>query len=198
MRKLIDVEQLTYSKYLNMFQANYRLDSGKQYPYYIASRKQKQNLAVFGNDKTDAVRILPYIKENDKTYVILIKEFRHPLNRYIFSTPAGIIDENESSEVSAIRELEEEIGASVVKIERVQKKAYSSAGMTDESLECFEAEVKLDKKQNLEEIEDITFIKVELDDLLDFVDKNDFGLQSALHLKMFYYKNKYMEQKNGK
>ena len=116
MRKLIDVEQLTYSKYLNMFQANYKLDSGKQYPYYIASRKQKQDLAVFGNDKTDAVRILPYIKENGKTYVILIKEFRHPLNKYIFSTPAGIIDENESSEVSAVRELEEEIGASVVKI----------------------------------------------------------------------------------
>lgn len=189
MKKFLNTEKLTNNKWLNLYKANYQLSSNQNFIYYFASRRDEKNLTINGNEKLDAVRILPYYKKDNKIYIVVIKEFRHPLNKYIYSTPAGLIDDGETPEIAAVRELEEEIGASVVKMELAQKGSYTSAGLTDEKIVAFDAEIKLDKQQKLEDSEDITFVSILLDDIIDFVNNNEFGLQSALHLKMFYYKN---------
>ena len=189
MKTIEKIDKLTNEKFLNLYKFTYNVD-GKQYCYQVASRKDTQNLVVNKNGNADAVRILPYFKKDGKTYVVLIREFRYTVNEYLWGTPAGLIDDGEESEVSALRELKEEIGATVINLEKVQQKAYSSAGLSDESLECYEAEINLNDKQSLEEFEDIDEIKiVELKDILNFVDTHNFCMQSALHLKMFYYKN---------
>ena len=141
--------------------------------------------------KIDAVRILPYIKKDGKVYVVLIKEFRYALGKYIYGTPAGLVDAGEVSETAARRELKEEIGADVVFIEKIQSAGYSSAGLSDETIECFNAEVKLSGKQNLEETEDINIQLVELNKLPEFLKTHEFGLQSALQLRAFYFEQKY-------
>ena len=189
MKKFLNVEKITNNKWLNLYSANYRLPSGKNYVYYFASRRNGKNLTIKGSNYLDAVRVLPYYKQNNKTYVVVIKEFRHPIDKYIYSTPAGLIDEGETSKISAIREVEEEIGASVLNLKLVQQGAYTSAGLTDEKNVIFEAEIKLDKQQKLEESEEITFLSIPVEEIINFVDNNEFCLQSALHLKMFYYKN---------
>ena len=189
MKKLKEIKKVTDLKYLNMYQNIYSCDGGEEIVYNYASRRDFSNLNANGTKKVDAVRIVPYYKKDGKIFVVLIKEFRHALNQYIFSTPAGLVDEGELTEQSAKRELEEEIGASVISIKSVSKPAYSSAGLTDEMLECFEAEVKLDKEQKLDKNEEITYFDVPLENLLDFIDNNEFCLQSALQLKYFYYKN---------
>ena len=150
-------------------------------------------MACNGVKKTDAVRILPYTFINGKTFIVLIKEFRHALNQYIYSTPAGLVDDNEDTIVSAKRELAEEIGAEVIKINKILNSSFSSAGLTDETLECFEAEVILTGKQNLEETEDISIKLVCLHDILNFVANNQFDMQSALMLQSFYYKTMYQK-----
>ena len=99
---------------------------------------------------------------------------------------------------AAKREIAEEIGATVLSINEVLKPSYASAGLTDEKIVCYEAEVKLNKTQNLDRNEEITFFKLPVDDLLEFVDNNSFCLQSALMLKSFYYQNKLLELKNEK
>lgn len=199
MKKLVKIEKLTNNKWLNLFVAKYVTESGGNYNYFFASRRSLEDLSARKREKVDAVRILPYLKENGKTYVVLIKEFRHAINDYIYSTPAGLIDEGENSTQAAVRELGEEIGASVVKIQRVLNPGYSSAGLTDECIECFEAEVKLDKKQKLDASEDISYFKIEVEKLPEFIKKNKFGLQSALMLRCFYFENelfKHIEEEN--
>ncbi|XP_071590230.1 ADP-sugar pyrophosphatase isoform X1 [Heliangelus exortis] len=42
--------------------------------------------------------------------IVLVKQFRPPINRYCLEFPAGLIEENESAESAALRELEEETG----------------------------------------------------------------------------------------
>ena len=192
MKKLLEIKKITDLKYLNMYQAVYECDGGNKIYYNFASRRNLDELYLSKCNKVDAVRILPYIIENGKIFVVLIKEFRHPLNDYIYSTPAGLVERGEDTVEGAKRETEEEIGASVLKIEKVINNSFSSAGMTDESLECFEAEVVLDKSQHLDENEEITFVKVPFDELLNFVDSNKFCLPSALQIKMFYYKNRFL------
>ena len=189
MKKIKNIEQLTDNKWLNLYSAHYEKGNGDDFVYYFASRRKDDDLIINGSQKLDAVRILPYYKKDGKTYIVLIKEFRHALNQYIYSTPAGLIDIGESPEQAAVREVAEEIGATVVNLELAQKGAFSSAGLTDEKIMVFNAEVVLDKHQKLEDSEDITFFSIPFKDILSFVDSNNFGMQSALHLKMFYYKN---------
>lgn len=193
MKKVLRVEKLTNKKYLNLYEATFELDNGKQINYQIVSRKQNLDLTN-PNNSADAVRILPYFFENGELKIVLIREFRFPINNYIYAVPAGLIDNGEDPIVSAKRELEEEIGASVVKIYQTEKKSYTSVGMSDESVICFEAEVKLDKSQKLEDREDISIVVVNLKELEKMLDTEDFGLQSKLQLRAFLYK-KLLESK---
>ena len=193
MRKIEDIEKLTNVKFLNLYKIHYNTD-GKKHFYYVASRREAKDLECNNVHKTDAVRIIPYFRENDKIYVVLIKEFRHAINRYVYGTPAGLVDEGEDSKSAAIRELSEEIGAEVLSITNTVQTSYSSAGLTDETLECFEAEVKLNHKQHLDENEDIDIKLIELDKLPEFLKNNQFCLQSALSLRAFYYKMKYEQE----
>lgn len=189
MKHIKNINKVTDLRYLNLYQAIYDVD-GKEFVYNFASRRDVGKLVCEGFDKVDAVRILPFTIKDNEIYVVLIKEFRYPLNTYIYSTPAGLVDNGEDTINSAKREVEEEIGGKVLNIYKVQGMAYSSAGLTDETLECYEAEVELSGKQALEEFEDIDYELVKLDDLLSFIDSHKFGMQSALQLREFYYKKK--------
>ncbi|NXN87255.1 NUDT5 pyrophosphatase, partial [Bombycilla garrulus] len=42
--------------------------------------------------------------------IVLVKQFRPPINGYCLEFPAGLIEENESAESAALRELKEETG----------------------------------------------------------------------------------------
>lgn len=196
MKKIINIKKDTNNKFLNLYSLTYQ-DDKKQYEYYMASRRDEKNLSCLGSDKTDAVRIIPYFVKDKKIYIVLIYEFRHPIGCYIYSVPAGLIDEGESFEQAAKRELMEEIGAKVVSLKQTEKPSYSSVGLTDEKLVCFEAQVDLIYKQQLDENEDIKIKIIALDELEEFLDNNQFGLQSALQLRGFIYKKK-LEQLKGK
>lgn len=119
MKKLLKIVKETDNKYLNLYHAFYQYENGKVKEYEFASRRNQERLVLNNNERrADAVRILPYYKKGDNIFVVFIKEFRSPLNRYIYSLPAGMVDEGESSESAAIRETYEEIGMKCVKIRK--------------------------------------------------------------------------------
>ena len=189
MKKIIDVEKLTDKKYLNLFELVYETEKGEK-RYEIASRKTIPDV-VSKTNKPDAVRIIPYFYDKNKNLkVVLIREFRYPINDYVYAVPAGLIDEGENPKQAVERELKEEIGARVIKINQTEKASYTSVGMSDESIVCFEAEVEIDSKQNLDEFEEIEVKIVSLATLKKMLDKENFCLQSRLQLRTFLYKNK--------
>ncbi|PKK95786.1 MAG: hypothetical protein CVV59_01910 [Tenericutes bacterium HGW-Tenericutes-4] len=197
MKKLIKVERQTTNKHLNLHLAYYETKKG-EFRYEFASRKKLlQDLACNNKEVTaDAVRMLPYFIKDNKIFVVLIKEFRHALNKYLYGVPAGLIDNGENEEVAAKRELLEEIGAVTLNIKKTELASYTSAGMSDESVSCFEAQVELVGEQHLETTEDITIKIVELDELPNLLDTEMFGMQSRLQLRAFYYKQKLMQLQN--
>ena len=190
MDKLIELKKETNNKFLNLYRAYYETQNGKTRFYEFASRKDENNCVINNpNNKPDAVRILPYYKKGKDIFVVFIKEFRSPLNKYIYGLPAGLVDDGEKPIDTGVREIYEEIGGKVLNIEKVIDCAYSDAGLTDESLTCFNAEVELNGLQHLEENEDIKLKIVKLEDLLDFVENNEFCLPSALQAQAFYFRN---------
>ena len=185
MRKLLSVDKQTDNKFLNMFVANYEED-GEESKYFIASRKTNANYldCVTGKMVTDAVIIIPVYENGD---IVFIKQFRKPINDYIYEFPAGLIDAGETSKEAAIRELHEETGLSVVNARELIKPTYTSVGMSDEAVGIYIAEVKGElTKEYQEKSEDISFEIVKVDDLAKFVKENKVAMQASI-LALFLY-----------
>lgn len=71
--------------------------------------------------------------------ILLVKQFRYPYKEEVWEIPAGKINDGETPEQTAIRELEEEGG---IKADRVIKMfdVYPSPGYTDEIIRIYKAE----------------------------------------------------------
>lgn len=115
-------------EFIKTYEFIYDVD-GKGLNYDVVSRN-----AIAGTDLPDienAVAIIPVFEDGD---LLMIKEFRYPLNDYVWAFPAGLIDPGEDARAAAIRELMEETGVKVEKIMSVFPGGYSSEGMSDEKL----------------------------------------------------------------
>lgn len=71
--------------------------------------------------------------------VVLIRQFRHAADGYIWEIPAGRLDAGEAPERCAERELEEETGMRARRLERLTT-IYTTPGFTDERIHLFLAE----------------------------------------------------------
>jgi ADP-ribose pyrophosphatase len=68
--------------------------------------------------------------------VIIVRQYRAPLDREIWEFPAGRLDDGESAEDAARRECEEEIGVVPHRVERLGG-FYAAPGFCDEELIFF-------------------------------------------------------------
>lgn len=138
MSKINKLTTLAETKFLNLYNAEYSNKGGDVKNWIIASRKEKENLeGVYLNNKElqdDAVLIVPFHKEEEK--IVVIRQFRVPINSYIYEMPAGLIDKGESPQTAITRELKEETGLDVIEILKntVKGQLFLSPGMTDESV----------------------------------------------------------------
>ena len=138
------IKALFESKFLRVFDIQYA--EGKH--YYSATRRPADRLAAvmsreqFQNMVPDAVSCFVVMKEDGKEPVLLLtREFRYPVGRYVLSVPAGLIDpEDEGNEspqlAAAAREIQEETGIVISgtdSLKLVNPLVFSTPGMTDES-----------------------------------------------------------------
>jgi ADP-ribose pyrophosphatase len=71
--------------------------------------------------------------------VVLIRQFRHAADDFLWEVPAGRLDAGENPETCAMRELEEETGMRARRLERLTT-IYTTPGFTDERIHLFLAE----------------------------------------------------------
>jgi ADP-ribose pyrophosphatase len=68
--------------------------------------------------------------------ILLIRQFRHAADDFIWEVPAGRLDPGETPEECARRELEEEVGKRADRLERLTT-IYTTPGFTDERIHLF-------------------------------------------------------------
>lgn len=183
------LKPLAQTRFLNLYDAEYENKKGMTKHWMIASRKDYDTLSAQyfhkGEEKTDAVVIAALHKESEK--LVLIKQFRLPLNDYIYELPAGLIDPNETPETTLGRELKEETGLELVSLVKAQDKLYLSAGMTDESvclMYCIcTGEVSIDYLEADEDIEPFLVSREDAEKLLQSGEKLD--IKTYLLLQSF-------------
>ena len=94
----------------------------------------------------------------DEEQIVLVSQFRPPVDNTVLELPAGLVDEGETASEAALRELREEtglVGQAVSESETI----YSDPGMSNCNMKVVEVLVDMDRnqdpKQNLEDGEDI-------------------------------------------
>ncbi len=130
MHESYSLEKLTQCPWVNLFRVQHNHKSQTPRTWMMCSRKQRP---IEEASQADAVVIVPTINTASGCRLVVTKEFRVPIWDYEYGFPAGLIDEGESAEATIARELKEETGLDLVKVNHISRPVYSSAGLTDES-----------------------------------------------------------------
>lgn len=189
--KIKDVKTLVKTKFVGLYDVEYKNKQNEDRHWMVASRKSEDELKEVylegKEDKIDAVVIAAFHESENK--LVLIKQFRVPINNYIYELPAGLVDNDESMESTVARELKEETGLELVRINDVKsrQKVYLSPGMTDESVAFVyctcEGELSNEFLEDDEDIESMLISKEQAKKIL----KSDeiIDIKSYLILQMF-------------
>lgn len=137
MKKYTGIQKLSDNKFLNLFHLDALTDSGHPFDYFFVSRRKADQIKLLTKDSAaEGVVIFPVLKE-DPEKVVLIRQYRYPLDDVLYELPAGLIDAGETPECAAIREMKEETGLSFEVYTggdaAYRRPFYMGAGFTDES-----------------------------------------------------------------
>ncbi|KAF7188931.1 putative Nudix hydrolase P35G2.12 [Pseudocercospora fuligena] len=139
---------------------------GKDRVWEAAARKTR------GKGGVDAVAIAPILRHPSRPpQTMVILQYRPPVEAFCVEFPAGLIDEGETPEQAAVRELKEETGYEG-KVLDCSPTIVSDPGLTNANMQIATIEVELkegdkEPEQHLDEGEHIERILVPLDELYD-------------------------------
>ena len=99
-----------------------------------------------------AAVILPVLDDGS---IVMIRNYRFAVDEHLLELPAGMLEDGESHELCAARELTEETGYTAGRVESLCD-FYSGPGTSDEVMHSFLATDLTEGSQNLEKYERIT------------------------------------------
>ena len=130
--RIITAQILAAAKWLQMYEVTYADTAGAARNWQMVTRQPHPKCISHRFDPPDAVLIVPFHQTEKK--LVITREYRVPLADVEYGFPAGLIEEGETLEVAARRELTEETGLVLTEINHISPPLYSSAGMTDEAV----------------------------------------------------------------
>lgn len=166
--KLEFIEKILQGKFITRYNLHYKTVSGKPVVYEIISRDANiQTQSDLHEGKINAVVLILHDKSGEK--ILLNREFRMSVGEWIYNFPAGLIDNGETIEQAAVRELKEETGLTLDSISDIWKESYSTIGFGNEKnivVEGIASGKILPSDSENEEIEAKWFSKQEIQVLL--------------------------------
>ncbi len=149
---------------------------GRLVKWVYCSRNESQDQL-----NTDAVVVVPFVVTSEGVKMLITKEFRIPLGDYEYGFPSGLIDPGETGELACARELREETGYRVKRINsRSPGRLVSSAGLSDETFQYYLVEAEPVGEQCLEAAEQIEVMLFSVDDLRQLFIRDDVLVSGRL------------------
>ena len=133
MDRINGIKKLTDNRYLNLYELDATFRDGSRAPYYVASRRKSTDSikAATHDNHPDGV-ILCGVYGEEKDRLVLIRQYRYPIDGYVYEFPAGLVEPGEDMVQAGIREMLEETGLSFSPVHSTQP-FFMTVGMTDES-----------------------------------------------------------------
>jgi len=167
--KILSIEDLDTSdaKWVSLKKINWQDQNGKKKVWETADRRTR------GHSGIDAVAILALIRSKTHAFplsTVIIEQYRPPIGKFIIELPAGLIDEGETPEQAAVRELWEETGYRAERIIESSAVLVNDPGMSTANMKLVTVDVPLkadmeSPKQNLEDGEVIVRRVIEVRNL---------------------------------
>ncbi len=137
MKRYRKINQLTWNSFLNLYEMEAFATSGKEFRYYFVSRRKNEELKVYTKSvEPEGVVIYPILKD-DPEKLVLIRQYRYPIDEYIYELPAGMIEAGETPAQAAVLEMKEETGFDFEPYEggeaAFRKPLFMGVGFTDET-----------------------------------------------------------------
>ena len=124
----------------------------------------RKNRPIEDATRADIVVIVPTINSDKGKRLVVTKEFRITIWDYEYGFPTGLIGDGEDVATAVARELKEETGLDLVKINHISLPVFSSAGLTDESCHMVLLEAKGEVSDRWsEKTEDIEVLLLDVD-----------------------------------
>jgi ADP-ribose pyrophosphatase len=104
----------------------------------------------------------------DDGTISLVRQYRHPALRFLLELPAGSLNDQESPEAGATRELEEELGLVAGKMEKLSE-FFVSPGFCAEKMWLYLATDLTSTAQRLDEDEVIEVVRLPIERALQMI-----------------------------
>uniref|UniRef100_A0A3Q2C9U0 ADP-sugar pyrophosphatase n=1 Tax=Cyprinodon variegatus TaxID=28743 RepID=A0A3Q2C9U0_CYPVA len=169
---ILKEELLAEGKWVKLEQTTYVDPAGNTRTWETVKRTTRRT-----NTEADGVGIIALLKRTlHKDCVVMVKQFRPPLGCNTLEFPAGLIDEGETAEAAALRELKEETGykGEVVGVTPV---TCLDPGLSNCTTQIVLVNINGDDVQNIHPTQQLEFVEVILLPLDEFQSKVDDLLQ---------------------
>lgn len=168
-----------------MKKINWQDQKGRKRVWEVADRRTR------GSSGVDAVAVLALIRSKTHAFplsTVIIEQYRPPIGKFIVEFPAGLIDDGETPERAAIRELREETGYEAEGIIDSSAVLANDPGMSTANMKLVVLDVPLNgdmesPDQNLEDGEAIVRRVIEVRNLnkeLKEYEKKDYIVDARL------------------
>lgn len=144
--------ELVYDGWRKIFKKTFRMSNGKEMVAEVDDRNGER-----------AVAIIALTRENQ---VVIARQFRCGPEKIFDELPGGLVDEGEEPELAAVRELREETGYNVGRVESLGI-AYRHPWLSMEWHYFIAYECEKVDTQHLEETEDIEIDEISIAELFE-------------------------------
>jgi ADP-ribose pyrophosphatase len=168
--RIVSSEQVYQGRAVSLRRELVELPSGKKFYREVV-------------DHPGASAIVPVTPDGK---IIFVKQYRHPIGEYILEVPAGTLKPGEDPEVCARRELEEETG--YVADELIHLLTICPCpGYSSERLYIYLARGLRRGSQSLEIDEDLSVVKLSLDEALEAIKRNEIRDAKTIAAILYYH-----------
>lgn len=110
MKKYTDIRKQTNNKFLNIYEMDALTSTGKPFNYYFATRNTDENIRIRTRNMDPEGVLIYAIKEDEPDKILMVYQYRYPIDDYMYELPAGLIEKGEAAGAAAVREVKEETG----------------------------------------------------------------------------------------
>ena len=174
MNKYNGIHQQTDNPFLNLYQIDAVDRKGQNFNYFFASRNDAQHIKIRTKTMKPEGIVIYAVTSEPHQRLALIKQYRYPLDEYIYELPAGLIDGDETPGMAAQREMKEETGLDFTEYmggkEFYRRPFFMGPGFTDETSSAVfgtvSGQISGDLVEDTEEIQVILADKEKVEQIL--------------------------------
>lgn len=192
MAEINKINKQTENRFLNMYEIEGTNKVGHPTRYFVASRAERiEDLKIStGKNKPDGVVIYSlYGEKHDR--VVLIRQYRYPIDGFVYEFPAGLVDAGETYGQAAVREMHEETGLSFTPLsvdDMFEEPRFTTVGLTDESCATVYGYASGDMSRKYqEELEEIEVVLADRDEVRRILKEERVAIMCAYQLMHFLH-----------